>query len=230
MIYYCFQQFVYCAEKNIKSSCFHCIITVFIWFFQYHHVVFVIFSRMIFKITIKTSPHVLKKWLIISFNLNILFAFNSRSVFFIFFWWSSPSNQSLMNNTHQICLTNSSLKMSKKIHHTEITLCFRKKLFVWNCFFFHMSFINVSILNNFLNKWFLFLIGWPRRSGSPSEVRRFRADGSSFVTWFRSDPTNRRFLAYFFMRYNVSPTSVTYLASLDIMNEKKLIYICNLPL
>ena len=26
-----------------------------------------------------------------------------------------------------------------------------------------------------------FKLGWPRRSGSPSEVRRFRADESNFV-------------------------------------------------
>ena len=106
-------------------------------------------------------------------------------------------------------------------------------------------------------KWFfkktvpLFLnedrLGWPRRSGTPSELRRFGVDGTSFVAWFQSDESDwnhilkfrfnstvRRFLIYFFMRYNVSLIFIIYFASLNILNDKNyfkiVIYLCNLLL
>ena len=86
-------------------------------------------------------------------------------------------------------------------------------------------------------------LGWPRRTRSPSKDGRFRADGSSFVIWFRfdesnqtytlkfhSNPTNYWFLIYIFMWYNVLFIFVIYFTSLDIINKKNwfifLIYFC----
>ena len=48
----------------------------------------------------------------------------------------------------------------------------------WHCHFHDSQNLIVQLLYN---------LGWPRRIGSPSEVRRFDADGNSFVTRFRSD-------------------------------------------